>query len=167
LEINSFVIGIVLMLLLIIITTVCLKRRNERRKTDRGDFSSYVYDDFLIKLIRKISVVALLLFLGCHIWFTSLDLVYFQTNGNYVVEENQAGQIDIINFIDHDVLEITNDGVSNKVIYEKIDNDQFKFSFNENGNIHEYTGEVKKESGKYYILLMNETQIIKFRKVNN
>ncbi len=166
-EINSFVIGIVLMLLLIIITTVCLKRRNERRKTNQGDFSSYVDDDFPIKLIRRCSIVALIIFLGCHIYFISLDLVYSQTNGNYVVEENQAGQIDIINFIDNDVLEITNDGVSNKVIYEKIENDQFKFSLNKNDNIQEYIGEIKKENGGYYILLMNETQIIKFRKANN
>ncbi|AFA47909.1 hypothetical protein [Acetobacterium woodii] len=144
---------------------VGLKNTRLQAKTDWN--GSYGHVEAVAKVGRNLSIFGLafiLLIVIVENNNSAFDLVYAQTNGYYITESGEDSEIDMINFIDQQVLEIINDGNSSKVTYEKVDPDHFKFSLNKNGDSQEYLGEVKKESDGYHITLINETDTIELKK---
>lgn len=119
-------------------------------------YGKYDQYELILRFVRNLLILGLVTIM-CFFIIDSItgafDLVYAQTNGYYVSENNEHNNIDIINFVDNKILEITIDGESSKVTYEKVDPVHFKFLINHNGEIVEYVGEVIKEDGNFHIVL--------------
>lgn len=146
-----------------VILTISLLGLRKIKKKAEIDWGSYCHAVFLFRAARIFSILGLitvLLFFIIDYKFGTFDFVYAQTTGYYISNNYEVDEIDMINFIDNKVLEITNDGSSSKAIYEKVDPTHFKFKIGHNGETVEYIGEVIEEIGNYQIILLGADQSI-------
>lgn len=150
-----YILNFVFIFAIFVVALISLKKIRKKAQMDWN--SSYDYNEAVAKVVRNLSALGMVLILSFIIidYNTgAFDLVYAQTNGYYVSDTQDKNDIDIINFIDHKVLEVTDNGSSSKVTYEKVDPYHFKFQTYHNGEIVEYVGEVKKENGSYQVILL-------------